>query len=124
MLSKEQILQADDLKKELVEVPEWDGQVWVRTLTGEELDSYETSIVGKGKSDMRNIRSRLIARCVVDQDGNRLFADNEAEQLGGKSAAALDRLYDVAMRLNGRSEKDQKELEKNSEAVPAGSISD
>lgn len=124
MLSKEQILQADDLKKELVEVPEWDGQVWVRTLTGEELDSYETSIVGKGKSDMRNIRSRLIARCVVDQDGNRLFADNEAEQLGGKSAAALDRLYDVAMRLNGRSERDQKELEKNSEAVPAGSISD
>jgi len=124
MLTKEQILKADDLQSEDVFVPEWGDTVRIRTLTGAELDAFETSFVCKGKADMRNIRARLVARCLVDVDGNRLFSDAEIEALGGKSGPALDRLYSVATRLNPRSEQDQKELEKNSEAVHADSISD
>ncbi len=33
ILSKEAILSADDLPREIVSVPEWGGQVYVRTMT-------------------------------------------------------------------------------------------
>ena len=41
VLSKEQILQADDLKTETVEVPEWGGDVLLRELRGRERDAFE-----------------------------------------------------------------------------------
>ena len=37
LLSKEQILKSDDLKSEIVAVPEWGGDVKVRVMTGTEL---------------------------------------------------------------------------------------
>jgi len=43
-LNKEQILRADDLKTEEVDVPEWGGSVRVRVLTGTERDAFESSI--------------------------------------------------------------------------------
>jgi preprotein translocase subunit SecD len=123
MLTKQQILEANDLKTETVFVPEWGGDVNVRTLTGKELDAYEMSFVGDGKSKMQNIRARLIVRAVVDEQGQRLFSDADAEAIGERSGLALDRVYAVAARLNGRTDKEQKELEKNSEAVHTGDLS-
>lgn len=118
MLSKDDILNADDLPSEVVEVPEWGGSVIVRTLTGSERDAFEMSCVRRvGKSttqDLKNIRAKLVVRAVVSDDGKRLFADGEVELLGKKSSSALDRLYDVAARLSGIREEDIEELAKNS----------
>ena len=47
-----------------------------------------------------NIRAKLVARCMVDDVGDRIFADSDVEALGKKSAQALDRLFGVAMRLS------------------------
>lgn len=116
ILKREQILSADDLKRESVSVPEWGGEVLVRTMTGAERDAFEAAI-GGGKArqvNTANIRARLVALTVVDEAGARLFADGDMEALGRKSAAALDRCFSVAMRLNGLSAKDVEELEKNS----------
>ena len=124
MLTKEQILQADDLKQETVEVPEWGGSVIVRTISGTERDNFEIACAKDKNTTRKVIRGRLLALCLVDEDGKRLFSDSDAAALGEKSATALDRAFEVAARLNGIGEKDQKELEKNSEAVPADSISD
>ncbi len=41
-LTGEEILGADDLPTEVVPVPEWDGTVIVRTLTGAERDHWTT----------------------------------------------------------------------------------
>ena len=113
-LTKEQILQANDLKIETVDVPEWGGSVGVRTMTGTERDSFEQSIVEKkGKTNLSNIRARLCALTVVDDSGNRLFNDSDIAELGKKSAAALDRVFTVAQKMNGFGEKDIEELGKN-----------
>jgi len=113
-LTKEQILQANDLKIETVDVPEWGGSVGVRTMTGTERDSFEQSIVEKkGKTNLSNIRARLCALTVVDDSGKRIFNDNEVAELGKKSAAALDRVFTVAQKMNGFGEKDIEELGKN-----------
>jgi len=102
MLTREAILAADDLKREEVQVPEWGGAVCVTTMTGAGRDAWEQSLVGaKGAVNITNVRARLVAYTVVDAEGQRLFTDADAEALGRKSAAALDRCAKVAQRLNG-----------------------
>jgi hypothetical protein len=126
-LSRDAILSAADLPKELVEVPEWGGSVYVRCLTALERDEWEGSIMqmdpkgGHAKPDLRNIRAKLVVRTVVDEEGNRLFSETDTLALGAKSAAALDRLYSVAARLSKITKEDEKELLGNSEEGPAGS---
>jgi len=116
MLTRDQILSADDLKRETVAVPEWGGDVIVRTMTGTERDAFEASLQGGkgGKLNLANIRARLVSRTAVDDAGARLFTEADIEAVGGKSAAALDRCFAVAQRLNGLSAKDVEDLGKNS----------
>lgn len=105
-LTGEQILQAVDLKTEVVEVPEWGGNVVVSELMAADRDAYEQSMWndrGNGKlvANRVNVRARLVVRVLTSPDGARLFADEEADALGAKSAAVMDRLFDVAARLSG-----------------------
>jgi hypothetical protein len=116
-LTKQQILDAQDLETKEVEVPEWGGTVLVKTMTGVERDAFESSVVkGKGKNttvNMANIRAKLVAASIVDQDGQRLFDDQDVQALGKKSAAALDRVFAVAQKLSKISQDDVEELAKN-----------
>lgn len=123
ILSRDAILNADDLERRPVEVPEWGGTLYVRSLTGAERDHFETSLFegqGKGrKENFANLRARMVALCAVDGEGERLFADADVAALGGKNAAALDRVFDAAQRLNGFRQQDIEELVGNSESAPA-----
>ncbi len=117
-MTKEQILRKRALRCETVAVPEWDDKVVVRELTAAERDSFEQSIVdtrGKSaKANLANIRAKLCARCIVDEQGNRVLEDVDATALGEQSAAALQRVFNVAQRLCGMSPTDVEELAKNS----------
>ena len=123
LLSKTAILAANDLKSEDVEVPEWGGAVRVRSFTGRERDAFEASMVrGDGRDrrvDLTNMRARLVGLTVIDESGQRLFTDEEADLLGAKSGAALDRVFAIAQKLNGLSGADVEELSKNSSGVPS-----
>ena len=117
LLTKDQILNADDLVIEELEVPEWGGTVRVRTMTGAERDAFEESVFEtKGKDtkmNLKNFRSRLVAICVVDDKGERMFGDGEIPIIGKKSAKALDRVFSAAQKLNGIGQKEVDELTKN-----------
>lgn len=120
VLTREAILKAQDLPRELVHVPEWGGEVYVRAMTGTERDAFEASMVVEGKNGLKgahmkleNLRAKLAALTVCDADGQRLFSDKDVEALGQKSAAGLDRVFSVAQRLSGISQKDVEELTKN-----------
>jgi hypothetical protein len=116
ILSRDWILKKEDLEKELVEVPEWGGSVWIRCMTASERDAWEASVVtmdAKGKQqkpDLRNLRAKLVVRCACDEAGERLFQDADVEAVGEKSAAAIDRLYSVAARLSKISKADEDEM--------------
>lgn len=120
LLNRDQILTADDLPTEDVEVPEWGGTVRLRALTGTERDAFEVSVAGDGKKNLSNLRARLVALSVVDDKGERLFTDADVKKLGLKSAAALDRLFDKARHLSGLDEDDVEELAGNSDAAQSG----
>jgi len=114
MLNRDTILDSVDLPMELVSVPEWGGDLYVRTLNGTERDQFEQSMVGKkNKTNLDNVRARFAVLTICDESGTRLFRANDAEALGKKSAAALDRVFSVAQRLNGFSAEDAEELAKN-----------
>lgn len=121
-LTKAEILAKDDLKTEDLFVPEWDAWVKVRTLNASERDWFEASTVQRnGKkvtTNLQNIRARLCLLCLVGEDGGRLFEQEDEFPLGGKSAAALDRIFTVAQRLNGLRDEDVDELAKNSNGDP------
>ena len=115
-LSKQQILDADDLKRELVEVTEWGGSVLLRELRGRERDAFEEDSLDKQRNlSMRNMRARLVAASAIDENGERLFTNNEAAELGEKSATALNKCFEVACRLSGITDADIEELEGNLE---------
>jgi hypothetical protein len=119
-LTKQEILAKDDLVTEDLFVPEWDAWVKVRTINASERDWFESTVAQRnGKkitTNVQNIRARLCLLCLVGEDGERLFREEDEFPLGGKSASALDRIFTVAQRLNGLSEADVDELAKNSSA--------
>jgi len=114
-LTKEQILGAHDLKRLRVDIPEWDGHVFVKTITAAERDGFENAIYGsKKRLDISNVRARMTAISTVDETGKRLFSEKDIKALGQKSAMALDRIFMAACKLNGMRPEDIEELEKNS----------
>lgn len=114
LLSAEDIINAPDIQVERVEVPEWNGHVYVKSLAGIERDEFEGSLVkGKGKDksiSFTNIRAKLVARTACDANGKLIFTIDQIEKLGKKSAGALQRVFSVAQRLSGLTDDDVKEL--------------
>lgn len=119
LLTREQILAADDTQKELVPVPEWGGDVWVYGLSGTLRDRFEEGTMDlsgkRPKVDLDNLRARLCALAMRDEKGSRLFDDSHVRELGMKSSAALNRVYEVAQRLSGMGPQDVQEMAKNFE---------
>ena len=115
MLNREQILKVKDIKTEVVPVPEWNGEVTVKMMTATERDEYEASIYNSDEktTDLTNIRAKLCVKTIVDEKGDLMFCEKDIIILGKKSAAALDRIFDVASKLSKISKKDQAEIVKN-----------
>jgi hypothetical protein len=117
MSLRDQINAAVDYVRETVEVPEWNATVYIRSITAAEIDSWQDETYQLNGTDLKvnkkNIRARLLARCLVDADGQRVYADDEADELGAKNNKVVERLYLVAQRLNAVTNKDVEDLAKN-----------
>jgi hypothetical protein len=110
VLTRSAILAADDLPREAVNVPEWGGEVFVRTLTGGERDRFEGWIQG---DRFDAFRAKLAVLCVCDESGARVFADDDVALLSGKSTKPLDRIVEAAYRLNRFTTADLETIAKN-----------
>jgi hypothetical protein len=97
-LSKKAILAAKDTKlKGPVAVPEWGGDVYFRTISGLERDQFEDAY---SEQKMKAFRARFLVLTISDENGDRLFGDNEVEDLGKKSSVVINRLFDEAWQHN------------------------
>ncbi len=120
-LTKEQILAVQDVQPVAVEIPEWGGTVYVRPMSAGERDRWEGDLLERSEKRkegvakaVENLRAVFLSKCLCDQDGKLLFGPDDIEALSGKSYRAVDRAYEAAQSLNGLSEADVAELEKNS----------
>ena len=70
-----------------------------------------------------NIMAKLCAWCLVDEAGEKLFADTDIAALGKKSGVALQRVMEVAMRLSGLDDDDIDDMAKDLQDRPFGDLS-
>ena len=116
-LSKDDILGADDLPTKTVHVPQWGGDVRIKTLNGserEELERLINEFKTRGKlPGGKAVRAVAVAMSAVDDDSVRLFSNAEIPELAKKSGAALDLLLDEILALNGMTKEAAAELEGN-----------
>lgn len=113
-----------------VPVPEFgDGaEVLVQGMSGVERDQWEKSLLVIKRGTVRdrnltNVRARLVVRCLINEDGTRMYTDAEAELVGGWRVDVLNRVYECCQKLNGVSDKDADELGRYSGTVEDGSDS-
>jgi hypothetical protein len=117
VLDAKAILAANDAKLELVNVPEWNGDVYVRVLGGTDRDIFEESLQ---KEKDKPIRSRFLVLTLCDEAGKRLFnADADIAALGDKNSVVLNRLFDAAWALNYFRPEDVDAMGKDSPSAPS-----
>jgi hypothetical protein len=131
-LSREQVLQANDLTFEDVLTPEWapdsldaaakaEFGVRVRNLTGKGRGQFIAASVGMkaaqklaaetgvaAPDSTAEIEVKLITMCAVGEDNVPLFTEADVKALGEKSGAPIGRIAAVAQRLSGLTEEAQK----------------
>lgn len=100
VLDKNSILNANDLKREIVPCPEWGGDVIIQEIGAIDRDRLWPCLLdAEGKNDPVNVSGKVLVRCIVGEDGARLFTDDDAEALGKRSPAVINRLFKVAEKL-------------------------
>lgn len=129
-LTKTDILKQTALKREVVQIPEWGGEVIVQEMTALQRDQFEEWVLKKGeahKESPKGTRVAIVINTTVDEDGNQLFSDLDAPDLNKKPAKIIDRIASVGLRLSGMEDAvDESPLEeeiKNSEAAQSGDSS-
>lgn len=105
-LSREAILQVQDITVKEIEVPEWGGAVFIRQLTRGEQDEWlrrqygQTRLKQDTKAKQQEISSvnmyghdAYLCVCgICDIDGKRLFKETDVEDLRKKNGAVIGRL--------------------------------
>jgi hypothetical protein len=115
VLTREDILGGDDRPMERVNIPEWAGAVFVRGMTSADRDSFEAeTLEDRGHAGIavkyQDMRAKLAVRCLVDAKGDRIFTNEEYAVLSTRAAAALDRIFAVAMRASKITDADVKKM--------------
>lgn len=129
LLTRDAVQSLNDAIVEQVALPEWatpenpEPFVYVRRMPARDRDAFEVSNVKVERNGRRgdrvsvpqlqNYRARLAVLTCCDEKGERIFTDEDAGWLGQKSSVALNRIVEVAHRLNGIGEEAAEEAKKN-----------
>lgn len=128
-LTRDQILQANDIPTREVDCPEWGGSVLVRALSLKEVNEWRRSMLveSKTKDKFGNVKTDLtfnqsaaelanaemLAIAIVDEQGKRVFAKEDVAALSAKHPAPLERLVKVVMEISGLTPTAAEDAEKN-----------
>ena len=129
ILNMKQILSADDLESQTMTIPEWGGEVIIRTMTEADRSKIEASVIQQNGSNqsvnMERYKVKIVVASLVDEEGKRLFTQKSIDALRQKSARPINRIVNAAQKLNGISDDDVEELMGNSNETEDGdSVSD
>jgi len=107
MLTKEQILAAQDRKQVNVPVPEWGGDITIQEMSGAQRDALDGLMASRydhknnRMMSTKDLRAKMVILSVVNQDGTPMFTDKDMKDIGEKSGNVLDRLVIAINKLNG-----------------------
>lgn len=107
-MTREEILAGEpQLERKEIVIKEWGGTFYVREWDGTERDGWERAIVG----NRVNSRGITTVHSLYNEDGTRVFKDEDAEAVGKRSARILSRVCELSRKLN-KFDADDLEIEK------------
>jgi len=123
-LDRDQLLKREKLEIVQVDLGN-DEVVFVRQMTGRERDTFERTIMKQVRDKkgvftgmetvLEDFRAKLSVCTVCSKEGELIFKPGDFELLSqNMSAARLEKIVNVAQKLNAITEEDKEELVKNS----------
>lgn len=110
-LTREEILALQDRKTAVLHVPEWGSDVRLMEMSAADRESYERMILrvnaesNKVETNLTNLRAKMVSISVVDEEGRRVFSDEDVIALSLKHHEAIRRIYNQAAILNRMAEE-------------------
>ncbi len=115
MSLRDQILNSNDIPKELVKVKEWNISIEVRGMTGAERTRILDLAQDEKGMNLQMVYPEIVISTAFDAEtGEKIFTPEDRTALLSKSANALDSLATVGMRLSGFLAETSNDLGKDS----------
>lgn len=117
-LGRDAILGADDFEYEVVNIPSWGGKVRVRPLNAKQRSQIEGQMAHiaqakKGYEKLGDAALRMVVWCVVDEQGQPIFTEQDVSALAKKSSKPILHLRDVITRISGMEKESVDEAEED-----------
>ncbi len=103
MSLRDRILDADDIGKELLEIPHWNLTVEMRTMSAlQRSRMLQTCQLPDGSVDLDRLYPMLCIATVFDPEtGEQVFTEDDIEAIADKSASAVEFVATRAMEMSG-----------------------
>lgn len=115
-LKKEDIIKAKDSILTEVEVAEWGGSVFIGGMgLGDLIDFYDKNYTKDGEKETSEVSNTLdiLLKTLKDENGIRLFADDEKDILSNKDSVVLLRLFKKCTEVIPMLNNSDKDVKKN-----------
>lgn len=98
-------------------VKAWGREVLLRDPSAADRDEWEV-FATNNRGQYALWRSKVAQILLCDGSGKRLFTEKQLAEIGEKSAAAVNEIWEFGVKLFSVTDKEIEELEKNSDASP------
>jgi hypothetical protein len=122
MLSRDEIINIKDCKVIAVEIPEWNGTVYLHKWTGKDRSFFLSKSIcesddgaGVNWDNLFDNQVLVVALSLCDENGAKLFTTSteDLEVLSLKDGSVIQRLYEQSLILNGLAKKSLGDAAKN-----------
>ena len=108
MDAKQKLLNALALKPVPFTIQAAGADVLLRPWTSSERQAFQAIVRAHGDAPMPDLYENLFVRSIIDEQGNRLFADDEIAAARILSGQALEEVAMKVIELNGLEKDDEK----------------
>lgn len=98
-------------------VKAWGREVLLRDPSAADRDEWEV-FATNNRGQYALWRAKVVQILLCDANGKRLFTEKQLAEIGEKSAAAVNEIWEVGVKLFSVTDQEIEELEKNSDASP------
>ena len=110
-LTLDQIKTADDIKQNIVEIPEWGGDVKIKCMSGRLRNNLEQKVASNAPHG--DIKMLVITSCCLGEDGNPLFTPADKKWLVEKASSPIETLFVEICKISGMGKEAFEEAEGN-----------
>lgn len=97
MLTADAIRSINDVKIEKLEIPEWNGCLYIRSFSAAVRESISTRTE---EMKSKSLMARFVVASACDESGNLLFTNEDVDALGKKDARVMQRIFKAILNLN------------------------